>query len=194
MDPEIDRKEEITEIKKLESALDLMNSARSNMNAMFEGMAKIINTTRSTLLSLEDEKKRLEKIKEEQEREISGLTNDQMKLLKEYEQVKEELEKFTKIASGDGEITIDNMKSTLAIYRVLLEEIWQSQPHYRVLYLLHGDAEEMDVEQLKGASGVSGAMILHACHELAKKDLITFDIETKRAKLVRRLFPRRQKK
>ncbi len=117
-----------------------------------------------------------------------------MKLLKEYEQVKEELEKFAKVASDDGIIKLEDMKETLAVYRILLEDIFQSQPHFKVLHVLHGDADSMSFDQLKGATGISGVGILHACHELAAASLIDFDTDTKYVKLIRRLFPKRELK
>lgn len=182
------------EIKKLDAAKVIMQSAQKNMTEMFTGIEKIIDNAKFTLTSLEKEKIRLNNVSREQETKITGLTDKQARLLKEYESVKEELEKFTRMAVADGEVRVEDMKATLTIYRILLEEIWQSQPHFKVLWLLHGDREDMDVDQLKGASGVSGAMILHACHELSKANLITFDLETKKAKLVRRLFPKRDRR
>ncbi len=183
------------EIKKLDAALNIVHTAQKNLTEMFGGIEKIIGNSKKTLLSLEEEKQNLELIKQEQESQISGLTDQQKQLLKEYAAVKEELEKFTRMAVEDGgEIKLEDMQATLAIYRVLLEEIWQSQPHFKVLWLLHGDRDQMTVEQLKSASGISGAMVLRACHELSHANLIEFDPDNKTAKLVRRLFSRKSKK
>ncbi|MHA1718909.1 MAG: hypothetical protein ACTSWX_10030 [Promethearchaeota archaeon] len=192
--------DESSEIRKLEAGLDLLFSAEANMKGLFEGLVGIINNTKENFLSLEKQKKVLEEQKLEleekakkQEKEISGLTQEQMRILKEYEEVKEELEKFTRMASGEGEIRIEDMRATLAIYRVLLEEIYSSQPHFKVLFLLHGDADEMTIDQLKGASGIGGAMILRACHELNRANLIKFDEDAHKAKLLKRFFPKRKK-
>ena len=118
------------ELKKLEAALDLVFSAEANMKGLFDGLVKIINKTKDNFNSLEqqkqileDQKIELEKKAKKQAKEISGLTQNQMNLLKEYEGVKEELEKITRMASGDDEFRIEDMRATLAIYRVLLEEI-----------------------------------------------------------------------
>ena len=192
-----DSDEEI--LKKLEAALDLVFSAEANMKGLFDGLVKIINNTKDNFISLEQQKKILEdqKIELEQKakkqaKEISGLTHNQMQLLKEYEGVKEELEKITRMASGEDEFRIEDMRATLSIYRVLLEEIYSSQPHFKVLFLLHGAADEMTVDQLKGASGIGGAMILRACHELHRADLIKFDEDAHMAKLIKRFFPKKK--
>ena len=60
------------------------------------------------------------------------------------------------------EISIDDMRATLSIYRALFEEIYASQPHFRVLYLLHGDAEELSVDHLKSASGIGKRLNLES--------------------------------
>lgn len=198
---QVDIPEEMSEIRKLEVALELLNTAEANMGGLFEGMGKIINTTKQNLLSLENQKKILEKQKEnlenkakKQEQEITGLNQEQLLLLKEYETVKEELEKITRMASGEDEFRIEDMRATLAIYRVLLEEIYSSQPHFKVLFLLHGDADEMTVDQIKGASGIGGIAILRAIHELSRANLITFDENKHVVKLLKRFFPKREKK
>lgn len=182
-------------IEKLDAALDILHSAESNISGLLSGLDRIISATRDDFVELEVQKEYLESQKQalqekttKQEHEISGLTNEQHKLLVEYAQVKEELEKFTKIASDSEEISLDDMRATLSIYRALFEEIYASQPHFKVLYLLHGDAETMSVDHLKSASGIGGAMILRACHELKKANLIDFNMDTKQAKLIQRLF------
>ena len=186
-------------LRKLEAALDLVFNAEANMKGLFQGLLTIINNTKDNFISLGQQKKILEEQKidleqkaKKQEKEISGLTHDQMELLKEYEGVKEELKKITLMASGEDEFNIENMRATLSIYRVLLEEIYSSQPHFKVLFLLHGATDEMTVDQLKGASGIGGAMILRACHELHRADLIKFDEDTHVAKLIKRFFPKKK--
>ena len=188
-------------LRKLEGALDLVFNAESSMKGLFDGLINIINNTKNNFIALghqkkilEDQKIELEEKAKEQEQEISGLTNDQMILLKEYESVKEELEKITLMASGENEFRIEDMRATLSIYRILLEEIYSSQPHFKVLFLLHGATDEMSIDQLKGASGIGGIAILRAVHELHRADLIKFDEDTHVAKLVKRFFPKKVKK
>ncbi len=182
-------------IQKLDAALEILQSAEANINGLLSGLGSVISATKDDFIELEIQKEYLEaqqkalQVKaKKQAREISGLTSEQEKLLLEYAQVKDELEKLTKIASDSEEISIDDMRATLSIYRALFEEIYASQPHFRVLYLLHGDAAELSVDNLKSASGIGGAMILRACHELKKANLIEFDLDTKKAKLIHRLF------
>ncbi|MHA1473982.1 MAG: hypothetical protein ACTSQ5_02220, partial [Promethearchaeota archaeon] len=161
---------------------------------LFDGLINIINNTKNNFIALGHQKKILEEQKieleekaKEQEQEISGLTNDQMILLSEYESVKEELEKITLMASGENEFRIEDMRATLSIYRILLEEIYSSQPHFKVLFLLHGATDEMSIDQ------IGGVAILRAVHELNRAELINFDEDTHVVKLVKRFFPKKIK-
>ncbi len=153
--------------------------------------------------SLEQEKNELQtearilKIESrEKEEKIGELTSNQKELLKEYEILKEELKSFQEIATAAvrKEFDFEEIKNLLKIYGVLISEIYDATPHYRILDLLHGDKEEMSKEDIKGATGITGAMVLHAIFDLRKANLITYDEETGLAKLVRRIFTKEKKK
>ncbi|MEJ2293780.1 MAG: hypothetical protein P8Y23_03340 [Candidatus Lokiarchaeota archaeon] len=122
---------------------------------------------------LEAAKLKLEKEKEEKEQKIGELTSEQLRLLDEYKNLKIELKKFMKIAQDqeESEFNFERIKALLSITMLLIQEIWQGQPHYRILLTLHGEREEMTREQLKNTTGISGAMVLRAIHELVKIDI-----------------------
>lgn len=142
---------------------------------------------------LEEETKKLELEKEERDQKIGSLTEEQMKLLDEYQKVKVELEKFMKVAeeAGEAEYNFERVRALLSIYSVLVSEIWQGQPHYRILMTLHGEKEEMTREQIKTTTGIGGAFVLHSVQELAKVGLVEYDMDTSTVKLIKRLFPKK---
>jgi len=142
---------------------------------------------------LEEETKKLEKEKQERDQKIGSMTEEQMKLLDEYEKIKVELKKFAQASANQEEMefNFERIQALLSIYRVLIEEIWQGQPHYRILYLLHGEKEEMTREQLKNTTGIGGAFVLRSVQELAKVDLLEYNEDTGTAKLKKRLFPKK---
>ncbi|TFG02566.1 MAG: hypothetical protein EU542_04630 [Promethearchaeota archaeon] len=142
---------------------------------------------------LEIEKQKLEKEKEEKEQKIGELTSEQLRLLDEYKNLKIELKKFMKIAQDqeESEFNFERIKALLSITMLLIQEIWQGQPHYRILLTLHGEREEMTREQLKNTTGISGAMVLRAIHELIKIDLVEYDEERSLVKLKKRLFEKK---
>ena len=141
---------------------------------------------------LEAETKQLEKDKLERDQKIGQMTEEQMRLLDEYAKVKEELKKFAKIATEmeEHELSFDRIQALLSIYSVLLEKIFQGQPHFRILYTLHGQKEEMTRDEIKNTTGIQGAMVLRAVQELDKVDLIEYNMDTSMSKLKKRLFPK----
>ncbi len=74
---------------------------------------------------------------------------------------------------------------------LLIEEIWSGQPHYRILLTLHGDKEKMSREQIKNTTGIAGAMVLRAVHELAKIGVLEYDEDTAIVTLKKRLFSKK---
>ena len=139
---------------------------------------------------LEEETKRLAQEKEERDQKIGQLTGEQLKLLEEYKNLKIELKKFAKIAQDqeEAEFNFERIKALLSITMLLIEEIWQGQPHYKIILVLHGEREHMTRDEIKNTTGIAGAMVLRAIHELARIGVVEYDEETSEVTLVRRLF------
>ena len=139
---------------------------------------------------LEEETKKLEQEKLERDQKIGSLTEEQKRLLKEYASLKVELKKFAKIAeeSQESDLDFERIQALLSIFRVLVEKIWQGQPHYKVLKVLHGAREVMTREELKNSTGIGGAYILRAIQELANVNLVEHDIDTGTVTLKQRLY------
>jgi len=142
---------------------------------------------------LEEETKKLAREKQERDQKIGELTGDQLRLLEEYKNLKVELKKFAKIAQDqeDSEFNFERIKALLSITMLLIEEIWQGQPHYRILMTLHGDKEEMSREEIKNTTGISGAMVLRAVHELANIKILDYNEDNSMVKLKKRLFEKK---
>jgi chromosome segregation ATPase len=142
---------------------------------------------------LEEETNKLEKEKQERDQTIGSMTEEQMKLLDEYEKVKIELQKFAQASASQEEMefNFERIQALLSIYRVLIEEIWQGQPAFKILLTLHGEKEEMTRDELKNTTGISGAFVLRTVQELANVDLLEYNEDTGTAKLKKRLFPKK---
>lgn len=172
--------------KKLEQEKDTLEKQK-------EGLEIATRNLTEAKLELEQETKQLEKDKAERDEKIGALTGEQMRLLDEYEKLKVELQKFAKAAAEaeEAEFNFDKIKALLSIYTVLIEKIFQGQPHYRVLLTLHGDKEVMTRDELKNATGIGGAFVLRAVQELDKVGLVEYNIDNSTAKLKQRLFPKK---
>ena len=142
---------------------------------------------------MEEATNQLEKEKKERDQKIGSLSEEQHRLLKEYASLKVELKKFAKIAeeSQDADLNFERIQALLSIFRVLVEKIWQGQPHYKVLKVLHGEKAVMTREELKNTTGIGGAYILRAIQELANVDLVEHDIDTGTVTLRQRLYSKK---
>ena len=140
--------------------------------------------------NLEKATHKLEIEKQERDQKIGTMTEEQKRLLQEYEKVKIELAKFAKLAeeAESQELDFERITALLSIFRVLVEKIWQGQPHYRILKVLHGEREVMTREELKNTTGIGGAFVLRAVQELANVDLIEHNIDTGSVSLKQRLY------
>jgi len=141
---------------------------------------------------LEEETKKLEIEKQERDQKIGTMTEEQKRLLEEYEKVKIELAKFAKLAeeAESQDLDFERITALLSIFRVLVEKIWQGQPHYRILMTLHGEKETLTRDELKNTTGIGGAYILRAVQELANVDLVDHDIDSGMVTLRQRLYSR----
>ena len=183
---ETDKLELSREKEKLEQEKLLLEEAKNKL----ETEKQLLETEK---IKLEEETKKLELEKKERDQKIGSLTEEQMKLLDEYQKVKVELEKFMTAAeeAENAEFNFERVRALLSIYSVLVSEIWQGQPHYRILKILHGEKESMSREEIKNTTGIGGAFVLHSVQELAKVGLVEYDMDTNTIKLIKRLFPKK---
>jgi len=184
-------KEELSQEKEL---LEGEKLQLEEATKMLEDDKKQLELEKSNLVSekkkLEEATQQLEKEKQERDQKIGSLSEEQHRLLKEYASLKVELKKFAKIAeeSQDADLNFERIQALLSIFRVLVEKIWQGQPHYKVLKVLHGERKVMTRDELKNTTGIGGAYILRAIQELANVNLVEHDIDTGRVTLKQRLY------
>ncbi|MHA1492315.1 MAG: hypothetical protein ACTSRI_22010 [Promethearchaeota archaeon] len=143
--------------------------------------------------NLKQETIKLEKEKQERDQKIGAMTEEQLKLLDEYKALKVELKKFAKAAAEaeETEFNFERIKALLSIYTVLIDKIFQGQPHYKILEVLHGGKEKMTKDELKNTTGIGGIFILRSVQELDKVGLVEYDVDNGTAKLKKRLFPKK---
>ncbi|MFX1302595.1 MAG: hypothetical protein ACFFBV_00715 [Promethearchaeota archaeon] len=189
-----------TALLKLESDKEALSEEKEkleNEKVLLEGAKTKLESEKQLLeidkKKLEEETKKLELEKQERDQKIGSLTEEQIKLLDEYQKVKVELSKFMKAAeeAEEAEYNFERVRALLSIYTALVSEIWAGQAHYRILLTLHGDKEVMTRDELKTTLGIGGAFVLHSVQELAKVGLVEYDMETSTVKLKERLFPKK---
>ncbi len=182
-----------TELITLEKDKDQLSRDKKTLEAEKIQLEQVKAKLEKDKQTLEEGAKKLELEKQERDQKIGTMTEEQKRLLKEYEKVKIELSKFAKLAeeAESHELNFERITALLSIFRVLVEKIWQGQPHYRILMTLHGDKETMTREELKNTTGIGGAYILRAVQELANVELVDHDIDTSQVTLRQRLYSKK---
>ncbi|MHA1370924.1 MAG: hypothetical protein ACTSWN_05125 [Promethearchaeota archaeon] len=185
---------------KLESISNNVSSTRKEMKEaleklegidfIFDDFRQILIDSKQAIESLNREREELELEKKRKEEKISQLTDEQRKILNQYHEIEAQLKKFQSLVVqfDNREFKFEDVKAMLGIFSVLLEEIFQGQPHARILYTLHGEKNEMTRDELKNTTGISGAMVLRAVHELARVGLVSYDEDTRKVILLKRIY------
>lgn len=194
---EQDKKQLKFEKTQLENIKEQLEKDKENLEKDKNQLKKEKDDKEKQIGKLSIEQQKIIEERDEKDEKLGLITVNQQELLKEYEILKEELKKFQNVAALEN---FDNLEETdysfneihnlLKLYMTLIETIWQGSVHTKILNLLHGDREELDRNSIKKATGIAGAVVLRAIHELAKEKLIIYDENTGMVKLTKRLFPK----
>jgi chromosome segregation ATPase len=76
-----------------------------------------------------------------------------------------------------------NALELLDVYLILMEQVFESAPHVRLLLMLHGEKDEYTVNELVQGSGIGGLNVKKAIHELRNANVLEFDEENEIVKL-----------
>ncbi|MHA2244646.1 MAG: hypothetical protein ACXADY_06720 [Candidatus Hodarchaeales archaeon] len=156
-----------------------------------ERVKNTIVTMEKKLKEKQQEVEEKEKLLEERETKLNEANLRGKQLEKEYMSLENELKKISDLyneMSNKQEVTLD-VKQLLGIYITLLEKVFEGKPHAKILYLLHGGSEkEMSRQELTSATGFTAAVVLHSIHELNRAELISYNEEDGKAKLINRIF------
>jgi len=147
-------------------------------------------------LMIESLKKTQEELNEKEaalqdrEEKLNNANLERQQLEFDYIGLETEFKKVSELfseLSGKQESSV-SIKELLGIYIALLEKVFTGKPHAKILYLLHGDKAEMTREELTKATGFSAAIVRHSISELHRADLIKFDEDEGKARLVNRIY------
>ena len=131
-----------------------------------------------------------EKLLTEREEKLNQANLQRQQMEFDYMSLETEFKKISGLFSeiSEKEETSIDVKQLLGIYIALLEKVFEGKPHAKILYLLHGGKPEMTRQELAAATGFSPAIVLHSIHELNRAELIFYDEEEAKAKLVSRIY------
>lgn len=141
--------------------------------------------------------KLVENIRSDANSEYTKLKADHEDLQGKYKEAKSKLDHI----EGQLEETVGRLESMskttskgvdamqlLDVYLVLMEQVFESGPHVRLLLMLHGDSEQFTLNDLTTASGISAIQVRQALFELRNANVLDFDDETQIVKLKQRFL------
>ncbi|NHJ01248.1 MAG: hypothetical protein EAX86_03855 [Candidatus Heimdallarchaeota archaeon] len=162
-----------------------------------EEIVPTIEKVKNTIEAITQELEQKEKLLTEREEKLNKASKEldeanlkRQQLEFDYMSLEAEFKRISdlfKEMSGKQEVTLD-IKQLLSIYITLLEQVFAAQPHAKILYILHGDKNAMNREELTKATGFAPAIILHSLHELNRAELVSYNEETGQATLTNRIY------
>ncbi|MHA2501374.1 MAG: hypothetical protein ACXAE3_00690 [Candidatus Kariarchaeaceae archaeon] len=125
--------------------------------------------------------------------EVNRLQAEKDELQQKYDEAKSKIDKI----EGQLANTLSQMDSLskttdkgidamqlLDLYLVLMDNVYESSMHTRLLIILHGAKESYTYNELTTAAGMSGVQVRQALFELRNAGIVDYDEETQVAKLV----------
>lgn len=183
-------KEKDEKMNELISLLKSREGEIERLKSNFESSQREIISLKEQIANLESTLKETREKLVAKDEEFLRVLNEKRKLEEELNYIKEQLSRLSKMYR---EITkekeeIEDARHLLSIYITLLEEVFDGQPHAKVLYLLHGAKNVMKRKEITEAAGFQPAVILKSIHDLAKANLVEYNLESEEVRLVRRIY------
>lgn len=131
-------------------------------------------------------------IKDEQGSVVNDLKAEKSELQKKYDEAQSKLNHIEEQLKNTVEqlenITTSKAKGVdalqlLDVYLVLMENVFESAAHTRLLLIMHGEKDQYTLEELTMAAGISGLQVRQAVHELRNSNVVDYDEEQNIVKL-----------
>ncbi len=122
--------------------------------------------------------------------EIAAIIKERDELKAEMGQINAQLEKVSELyretsAEKDKLEEKVDVSDLLAIYIILIENIFGGKPHARVLYTLHNTKSVITRKNIISSTGIMPTAVTKAIHDLRNADLVSYDEETQEVKLIK---------
>lgn len=125
--------------------------------------------------------------------EIDELRKERDELRAEMDEINAKLERVSELyreTSAEKEKLQEkvDVSDLLAIYIILIENIFGGKPHARVLYTLHNTKSAITRKNIEASTGIMATAVMKAIHDLRNADLVSYDDETQEVKLIKEIM------
>ncbi|MHA1577125.1 MAG: hypothetical protein ACTSU3_07175 [Candidatus Thorarchaeota archaeon] len=126
----------------------------------------------------------------EKDEKIQAIIKERDELRAEMDDITSKLERVSDLyrdASAEKEKLAEkvDVSDLLAIYILLIENIFGGKPHARVLYTLHNTKSAITRKHIASSTGIMPTAVIKAIHDLRNADLVSYDEETQEVKLTK---------
>jgi uncharacterized coiled-coil DUF342 family protein len=164
-----------------------------------EKVGKVESDLESTKNELEESESKLKSSADELDALKSDTTKDSEidELRKERDELRAEMDeinsKLARVSELYRETSAEKEKlqekvdvsDLLAIYIILIENIFGGKPHARVLYTLHNTKTAITRKNIESSTGIMATAVMKAIHDLRNADLVSYDDDTQEVKLIK---------
>ncbi|MFX1603275.1 MAG: hypothetical protein ACFFCK_07290, partial [Promethearchaeota archaeon] len=153
--------------------------------------SKLESTKESLHAKLKTAEEEIEALKSDtaKDEEIETLRKERDELQAEMDEITGKLERVSELyretaAEKDKLQEKVDVSDLLAIYIVLIENIFGGKPHARVLYTLHNTKTAITRKNIESSTGIMPTAVIKAIHDLRNADLVSYDEESQEVKLI----------
>ncbi len=143
----------------------LFERFENDLKGELEGYSKKYESLKATVAEIERDRDSWKAKFEEADQKIKRIEG----------QLEETVSKLEE-ASKDKDKKID-MLELLDIYLGLVNNVFESSTHVRLLLMLHGGKDQYTMDELVKSSGIGGLAVRQAIHDLRNADVLDYDEE-----------------
>ncbi|UCH05570.1 MAG: hypothetical protein JSW05_05245 [Candidatus Thorarchaeota archaeon] len=171
--------------EKIWAAEDKAQKAESELESTKESLDAKLKTAEEEIEALKSDTAKDE--------EIETLRKERDELQAEMDEITGKLERVSELyretaAEKDKLQEKVDVSDLLAIYIVLIENIFGGKPHARVLYTLHNTKTAITRKNIESSTGIMPTAVIKAIHDLRNADLVSYDEESQEVKLIKEIM------
>ncbi len=176
------RKKDI-EIKNKEEKILQLKKEKGEYEKEIRELKAELATASNLVIEKDNQISNLEKEKDKLKNELKESNAVLNKITSQLKEVSKQYQDLSKQKNQQ----LDTLR-LLDVYIVLLEKVFNSAPHVRILFVAHGEKKEWTIQELAKATGIEPLAVRRAIFELRNAGLFSYDENTGKARLLVRLW------
>ncbi|MHA2162019.1 MAG: hypothetical protein ACXABF_06325 [Candidatus Thorarchaeota archaeon] len=167
------------------------------LSSELDAAKAVIEDTDSKLKEKEAEsatlKTQIDDIESSKGEAVDAVTRERDELRAEMDEINSKLSRVSELyqevsAEKDKLQEKVDVSDLLAIYIMLIENIFGGKPHARVLYTLHNTKTAITRKNIESSTGIMPTAVMKAIHDLRNAELVSYYDESQEVKLIKEIL------